>query len=137
MSDTIPQSVSNGCRKYVKSRIIINTFNTFNNVVALWNRTFDGRLGYGNFRFGPHKRPRLMEPPAVEQDIGTLQTDRKMEGRGKPPYVRPSQHAWLLHLSPGRNHCLHRTDLEFSAFSKGLLPDADEQGAVGMESASF
>ena len=27
MSDTIPQSVSNGCRKYVKSRIIINTFN--------------------------------------------------------------------------------------------------------------
>ena len=32
MSDTIPQSVSNGCRKYVKSRIIINTFNTFNNV---------------------------------------------------------------------------------------------------------
>ena len=34
MSDTIPQSVSNGCRKYVKSRIIINTFNTFNNVAA-------------------------------------------------------------------------------------------------------
>lgn len=33
MSDTIPQSVSNGCRKYVKSRIIINTFNTFNNVI--------------------------------------------------------------------------------------------------------
>ena len=32
MSDTIPQSVSIGCRKYVKSRIIINTFNTFNNV---------------------------------------------------------------------------------------------------------
>ena len=32
MSDTIPQSVSSGCRKYVKSRIIINTFNTFNNV---------------------------------------------------------------------------------------------------------
>ena len=32
MSDTIPQSVLNGCRKYVKSRIIINTFNTFNNV---------------------------------------------------------------------------------------------------------
>ena len=35
MSDTIPQSVSNGCRKYVKSRIIINTFNTFNNVNQL------------------------------------------------------------------------------------------------------
>ena len=35
MSDTIPQSVSNGCRKYVKSRIIINTFNTFNNVIRL------------------------------------------------------------------------------------------------------
>ena len=32
MSDTIPQSVPNGCRKYVKSRIIINTFNTFKNV---------------------------------------------------------------------------------------------------------
>lgn len=32
MSDTIPQSVSNGCRKYVESRIIINKFNTFNNV---------------------------------------------------------------------------------------------------------
>lgn len=32
MSDTIPQSVSNGCRKYVKSRMIVNTFNSFNNV---------------------------------------------------------------------------------------------------------
>ena len=32
MSDTIPQSLLNGCRKYVKSRTIINTFNTFNNV---------------------------------------------------------------------------------------------------------
>ena len=32
MSDTTPQSVSNGCRKYVKSRIKFNTFNTFNNV---------------------------------------------------------------------------------------------------------
>lgn len=32
MSDTIPQSVSNDCRKYAKSRIIINTFNTINNV---------------------------------------------------------------------------------------------------------
>ena len=32
MSDTTPQSVSNGCRKYVKSRIKFNTLNTFNNV---------------------------------------------------------------------------------------------------------
>jgi hypothetical protein len=37
MSDTIPQSVSNGCRKYVKSRIIINIFNTFNNVTEKLN----------------------------------------------------------------------------------------------------
>lgn len=35
MSDTIPQSVPNGCRKYVKSRIIINIFNTFNDVKRL------------------------------------------------------------------------------------------------------
>lgn len=32
MSDTTPQSVSNGCRKYVKSRIDFNNFNTFINV---------------------------------------------------------------------------------------------------------
>jgi len=45
MSDTTPQSVSNGCRKYVKSRIIINTFNTFNNVETV---TIKGKsmLGY-------------------------------------------------------------------------------------------
>ena len=35
MSDTIPQSVSNGCRKYVKSRIDFNNFNTFINVDLL------------------------------------------------------------------------------------------------------
>ena len=29
MSDTTPQPVSNGCRKYVKSRIDFNNFNTF------------------------------------------------------------------------------------------------------------
>ena len=33
MSDTTPQPVSNGCRKYVKSKIKFNTFNTFNNVI--------------------------------------------------------------------------------------------------------
>ena len=53
MSDTIPQSISNGCRKYVKSRIIINTFNTFNNVAIQKNKykavskgfaVFDNRL---------------------------------------------------------------------------------------------
>ena len=32
MSDTTPQSVSNGCRKYVKSKIDFNNFNTFINV---------------------------------------------------------------------------------------------------------
>lgn len=32
MSSTTPQSVLSGCRKYVKSRIKFNTFNTFNNV---------------------------------------------------------------------------------------------------------
>ena len=32
MSDTTPQPVSNGCRKYVKSRIDFNNFNTFINV---------------------------------------------------------------------------------------------------------
>ena len=32
MSDTTPQSVSSGCRKYVKSKIKFNTFNTFSNV---------------------------------------------------------------------------------------------------------
>ena len=32
MSDTTPQPVSNGYRKYVKSKIKFNTFNTFNNV---------------------------------------------------------------------------------------------------------
>ena len=32
MSDTTPQPVSNGCRKYVKSRIDLNNFNTFINV---------------------------------------------------------------------------------------------------------
>ena len=35
MSDTTPQSVSNGCRKYVKSRIDFNNFNTFINVDLL------------------------------------------------------------------------------------------------------
>ena len=43
MSDTIPQSVSNGCRKYVKSRIIINTFNTFNNVLLTTTPTIEGQ----------------------------------------------------------------------------------------------
>lgn len=32
MSSTTPQSVPSGCRKYVKSRIKFNTFNTFSNV---------------------------------------------------------------------------------------------------------
>ena len=35
MSYTTPQSVSNGCRKYVKSRIKFNTLNTFNNVAFI------------------------------------------------------------------------------------------------------
>lgn len=35
MSDTTPQSVSNGCRKYVKSRMDFNNFNTFINVDLL------------------------------------------------------------------------------------------------------
>lgn len=32
MSDATPQSVHTDCRKYIKSRIDYNTFNTFNNV---------------------------------------------------------------------------------------------------------
>ena len=34
MSNTTPQSVLSDCRKYVKSRIKFNTFNTFNNVAT-------------------------------------------------------------------------------------------------------
>ena len=49
MSDTIPQSVSIGCRKYVKSRIIINTFNTFNNVVMERERNHLGIFPYRGF----------------------------------------------------------------------------------------
>ena len=37
MSDTTPQPVSNDCRKYVKSRIKFNTFNTFNNVGIIFS----------------------------------------------------------------------------------------------------
>lgn len=37
MSDTTPQPVSNGYRKYVKSKIRFNTFNTFNNVMSKRN----------------------------------------------------------------------------------------------------
>ena len=39
MSDTTPQPVSNGCRKYVKSRIDFNNFNTFINV-HLYEKTY-------------------------------------------------------------------------------------------------
>ena len=37
MSDTTPQPVSTGCRKYVKSKIKFNTFNTFNNVGIIFS----------------------------------------------------------------------------------------------------
>ena len=64
MSDTIPQPVSNGCRKYVKSRIIINTFNTFNNVeidevskilgVSIrWNQKHIDEIPHGEFNGKP------------------------------------------------------------------------------------
>ena len=37
MSDTTPQPVSNGCRKYVKSKIKFNTLNTFNNMGIIFS----------------------------------------------------------------------------------------------------
>lgn len=52
MSDTTPQSVSNGCRKYAKSRIDFNNFNTFINVIESYLRGFpDDALPHVAHRF--------------------------------------------------------------------------------------
>ena len=56
MSDTTPQSVSNGCRKYVKSRIDFNNFNTFINVTYTTTMNITTKFSIGDELFAIDKK---------------------------------------------------------------------------------
>ena len=82
MSDTTPQSVSNGCRKYVKSRIDFNNFNTFINVTYTTTMNITTKFSIGDELFAIDKKT----AKAVKFKVGRIFVHVTKEGVSKVEY---------------------------------------------------
>ena len=82
MSDTTPQPVSNGCRKYVKSRIDFNNFNTFINVTYTTTMNITTKFSIGDELFAIDKKT----AKAVKFKVGRIFVHVTKEGVSKVEY---------------------------------------------------
>ena len=82
MSDTIPQSVSNGCRKYVKSRIDFNNFNTFINVTYTTTMNITTKFSIGDELFAIDK----LTGKAIKFEVGGIFVNVAKDGTPEVKY---------------------------------------------------
>ena len=125
MSDTTPQPVSNGCRKYVKSKIKFNTFNTFNNVINVRLQIGDGEI---LDTFEAHKLIYKVADNRTEAPIKKRDTTSYAEEAGEHTDKRTVQDAFdytVTFVIDGQDKDLKRVNEIIAAFNKKLYIHED------------